>query len=79
MSSRPKSAGDPTSGEYFSDVDTPHVAQTNANRRSAIDRRTTRHPRYAVLMRIRKRIEEIFSWAKTNGNLASPGIDGRTA
>src|SRR6202011_2414833 len=27
---------------------TPHVAQNTANRRSAIDRRTTRHPGYAV-------------------------------
>ncbi len=38
---------------------TPHVAQNTANRRSAIDGRTTRHPGYAVSMRmrIRKRIE----------------------
>lgn len=48
---------------------TPHVAQNNANRRSAIDGRTTRHPGYAVSMRIRKRIEEVFGWAKTSGNL----------
>jgi transposase len=48
---------------------TRHVAQNNANRRSAIDGRTTRHPGYAVSMRIRKRIEEVFGWAKTSGNL----------
>ncbi len=48
---------------------TPHVAQNNTNRRSAIDGRTTRHPGYAVSMRIRKRIEEVFGWAKTSGNL----------
>src|SRR3954452_10238224 len=33
---------------------TPHVAQ-NTTRRSAIDRRTTRHPGYAASQRVRKR------------------------
>jgi transposase len=44
---------------------TPHVAQNTSSRRSAIDRRTTHHPRYAVSQRIRKRIEEAFGWIKT--------------
>ena len=48
---------------------TPHVAQNNANRRSAIDRRTTRHAGYAASLRIRKRIEEAFGWMKTCGGL----------
>jgi hypothetical protein len=43
---------------------TPHVAQNTTNRRSAIDGRTTRHPGYAVSGRMRKRIEEVFGWAK---------------
>jgi hypothetical protein len=43
---------------------TPHVAQNTSNRRSAVDRRTTRHPGYAVSQRIRKRIEEAFGWIK---------------
>jgi len=43
----------------------PHVAQNNCRRRSAIDRRTTRHPGYASSQRIRKRIEEAFGWIKT--------------
>ena len=43
---------------------TSHVAQNTTNRRSAIDRRTTRHPGYAVSQRIRKRIEEGFGWIK---------------
>ena len=43
---------------------TPHVAQNITNRRSAIDRRTTRHPGYAVSGRMRKRIEEVFGWTK---------------
>src|ERR1700748_1516363 len=43
---------------------TPHVAQNTTDRRSAIDRRTTRHPGYAVSGRVRKRIEEVFGWTK---------------
>ena len=45
---------------------TPHVAQKTD---SAIDGRTTRHTGYAVSLKIRKRIEEIFGWAKTVGGL----------
>lgn len=45
---------------------TPHVAQkTN----SAIDGRATRHAGYGVSLCLRKRIEEIFGWAKTVGGL----------
>jgi transposase len=44
---------------------TPHVAQNTSNRRSSIDRRTTRHGGYPVSQRIRKRIEEAFGWIKT--------------
>jgi transposase len=46
---------------------TPHVAQVTKGRRSAIDRRTTRHPGYGLSQRIRKRVEEIFGWMKTVG------------
>lgn len=48
---------------------TPHVARNDTSRRSAIDGRTTRHPGYAVSLRIRKRIEEAFGWAKTVAGL----------
>jgi len=48
---------------------TPHVAQNQKNRRSAIDGRTTRHPGYAISQTKRKRIEEIFGWGKTIGLL----------
>jgi transposase len=48
---------------------TPHVAQNNKGRRSAIDARTTRHAGYAISQRARKRIEEVFGWAKTVGNM----------
>ena len=44
---------------------TPHVAQNDSNRRSAIDERTTRHEGYAVSQRKRKRVEEVFGWMKT--------------
>ncbi len=46
---------------------TPHVAQNDTNRRSAIDRRTTRHPGYQVSQRKRKLVEQMFGWAKTVG------------
>jgi transposase len=57
---------------------TPHVAQNQTNRRSAIDGRTTRHPGYAVSQTTRKRIEEIFGWGKTIGlldKLRHRGVD----
>lgn len=44
---------------------TPHVAQNTSSRSSAIDGRTTRHAGYAMSQRVRKRIEEAFSWIKT--------------
>lgn len=44
---------------------TPHVAQNDTGRRSAIDARTTRHYSYAVSQRKRKRVEEVFGWLKT--------------
>ena len=55
----------------------PHVAQNNERRGgSAIDRRTTRHPGYAVSQRIRKRIEEAFGWMKTIGGMRRPMLRG---
>ena len=46
---------------------TTHVAQNTTRRRSAIDKRTTRHPGYDLSQQRRKRVEEIFGWAKTVG------------
>jgi transposase len=46
---------------------TPHVTQNINGRSSAIDGRTTRHQGYAVSLRCRARIEEIFGWLKTVG------------
>jgi transposase len=47
---------------------TPHVAQNDTRRRSAIDGRTTTQIGYAISQRVRKRVEEIFGWMKTVGN-----------
>lgn len=41
---------------------TPHVARRST---SKIDGRTTRHAGYQLSQRMRKRVEEIFGWAKT--------------
>lgn len=46
---------------------TPHGAQNERGRRSAIDGRTTRHPGYARSQRRRKIAEEVFGWIKTVG------------
>lgn len=48
---------------------TPHVTQNTKGRRSAIGGRTTRHGGYAISLRIRKRIEEVFGWMKTVSGL----------
>jgi len=65
---------------------TPHVAvdghlrstaKISKPRSSAIDARTTRQPGYAVSQRCRKRIEEIFGWAKSAAGLAKVKLRGR--
>jgi transposase len=56
---------------------TPHVSQNNANRRSAIDARTTRHSGYRISTIKRKRIEEPFGWMKTVGGLRKTRHRGR--
>jgi hypothetical protein len=53
-----------------------HVARNTNGRRSAIDRRTTRHPGYAKSQRIRKRIEEAFGWIKTVAGLRKTKLRG---
>ena len=46
---------------------TPHVAQNDRNRRSAIDDRTTSHAGYAVSQVKRKCVEQVFGWGKVVG------------
>jgi len=55
---------------------TPHVAQNDTNRSSAIDARTTRHGGYAVSQVIRKLIETVFGDAKQHGTLRQLKVRG---
>jgi transposase len=55
---------------------TPHVAQNNTNRSSAIDQRTTRHAGYEVSQRKRKRVEQSFGWMKMVGMLRKVKLRG---
>ena len=43
---------------------TSHVARNTSGHRSAIDGRTTRHQGYWASQILRKRIEDVFGWAK---------------
>ena len=54
----------------------PHVARNTNRRRSAIDRRTTRHSGYGTSQRIRKRIEEAFGWMKTVAGMRKTKLRG---
>jgi len=55
----------------------PHVAQNTSRRRSAIDKRRTRHRGYVASQRIRKRIEAAFGWIKTVAGLRQTKPRGR--
>jgi transposase len=55
---------------------TPHVAQNNTNRRSAVDERTTRHAGYEISQRKRKRVEQSFGWMKMVGMLKKVKLRG---
>jgi len=63
---------------------TPHIAidghrtKTGSHRKTAIDRRTTRHLAYAVSLRVRKRIEEAFGWIKTVAGMRKTRHRGTT-
>lgn len=51
-----------------------NVAQKDKG--SAIDARTTRHDGYRKSLKIRKRVEEVFGWAKTVGPLRQTKFRG---
>lgn len=55
---------------------TPHVAQ-HTLRASALDGRTTRHAGYAVSLKKRKCVEQIFGWLKTTAGLRKVRHRGR--
>jgi transposase len=52
----------------------PHLA--DKNRGSVLDRRTTGTTGYSLSQRLRKRVEEIFGWAKTIGGLRKTRFRG---
>jgi transposase len=53
---------------------TPHIALRKGGK--AVDGRTTRHEGYAISQRKRKRVEEIFGWAKTVGLIRKSKMRG---
>jgi transposase len=55
---------------------TPHVAQNNTYRSSAIDGRTTRHKGYEISQQKRKRVEQSFGWMKMVGLLRKVKLRG---
>ena len=55
---------------------TPHVAQNNKNRRSAIDQRTTRHEGYRMSLSKRWLVEKAFGWMKQTGGLKKIKLRG---
>jgi transposase len=63
---------------------TPHIAingrisKHGVVRRTAVDRRTTRHPGYCISQIYRKRVEEAFGWIKAQAGLARTKLRGLT-
>lgn len=53
-----------------------HVRKTGRPRRTAVDRRVTRHAGYAASQRCRKRIEEVFGWVKSQAGLTKVKVRG---
>ena len=56
---------------------TPHVAQNDKGRSSAVDDRTTTHVGYEISQRKRKAIEQVFGWGKTVGPIRKTKHRGR--
>ena len=62
---------------------TPHIAvqdhltKTGKRRKTKIYGRTTRHPGYGVSQPCRKRVEEVFGWAKTSAGLGKTKFRGK--
>jgi transposase len=62
---------------------TPHIAINGAVskhgvvRKTAVDSRTTRHAGYGVSQILRKRIEEVFGWIKTQAGYDQVKVRGR--
>ena len=55
---------------------TPHVSKNDKGRRSNLDRRTTRHPGYAISLSRRWLVEKSFGWLKQTGSLRQVKLRG---
>jgi transposase len=55
---------------------TPHVTKNDKGRRSNLDRRTTRHPGYAISVSRRWLVEKGFGWLKQTGPLRQVKLRG---
>jgi transposase len=68
-----------STGDFIDEVRelnfTPHFAKRN-NKKS-VDSRTSRHEGYEISQRRRKRVEEIFGWLKTIGNMRKSHYRGK--
>ena len=53
-----------------------HVTENNNGRRSSLDRRTTRHPGYALSLSRRWLVEKSFGWLKQTGPLRQVKLRG---
>ena len=55
---------------------TAHVTKNEKGRRSNLDRRTTRHPGYAISLRRRWLVEKSFGWLKQTGSIRQVKLRG---
>ncbi len=55
---------------------TPHITRNDKNRRSNLDRRTTRQPGYAISLSRRWLVEKGFGWLKQTGPLRQVKLRG---
>ena len=55
---------------------TPHITKNDNGRRSNMDRRTTRHPGYAISLSRRWLIEKTFGWNKQTGPIGRIKVRG---
>jgi hypothetical protein len=55
---------------------TAHVAKNDKGRRSNLDRRTTRHPGYAISLSRRWLVEKGFGWLKQTGPIRQMKVRG---
>ena len=56
---------------------TPHIAQKKGG--TSVDGRTTRHEGYEISQRKRKRVDEIFGWAKAVGLIRRAKVRGKAS